>query len=170
MKSKSIPSKNAIHIFSPSAKTYTQKHNEANVPGYKEMKRRQLESENKMTKETLKLVGVDEAGRGPLAGPVVAGAVYLKHDVPGLADSKAITPRKREQLFQVITQEHVWAYAVVSSREIDQLNILSTSCRIMPEVGSRFKRTFEIIVAVINSFKDLLLIHLIVLKISSAVI
>ena len=80
-----------------------------------------------MSKETLKLAGVDEAGRGPLAGPVVAGAVCLKHDIPGLADSKTITSRKREQLFQLITQEHIWAYAVVSSREIDQLNILNAS-------------------------------------------
>ena len=80
-----------------------------------------------MTKETLKLVGVDEAGRGPLAGPVVAGAVYLKHELPGLADSKTISARKREQLFQEITQHHIWSYAVVTSTEIDRLNILNAS-------------------------------------------
>lgn len=71
--------------------------------------------------------GVDEAGRGPLCGPVVAAACILPPDVelPGLNDSKKLTPRRREQLFDLIL-ERATAYCVAeaSVEEIDRLNIL----------------------------------------------
>jgi len=76
------------------------------------------------------LAGADEAGRGPLAGDVVAAAVILDPNKPiaGLADSKKLTEKKREALFVEI-QEKALAYAVASAsiEEIDQLNILHAS-------------------------------------------
>ena len=74
------------------------------------------------------MAGVDEAGRGPLAGPVVAAAVILpegfRHDF--LNDSKQLTERRRDAIFAEITasSEIRWAHSVVESHEIDRLNIL----------------------------------------------
>ncbi len=76
------------------------------------------------------MCGVDEAGRGPLAGPVVAAAVILhpRRRVEGLADSKTLTPRRREELAREIRSRAVaWAVAAASVQEIDALNILRAS-------------------------------------------
>ncbi|HEB58941.1 MAG TPA: ribonuclease HII [Gammaproteobacteria bacterium] len=76
------------------------------------------------------VAGVDEAGRGPLAGPVVAAAVILDPDnIPdGLADSKKLTPARRERLFDPIRDGSIaWAIAEVSVAEIDRINILQAS-------------------------------------------
>ena len=74
--------------------------------------------------------GCDEAGRGPLAGPVVAAAVILPRgcEIPGLNDSKKLTEKKREVLFDVIC-ECALAYAIAeaSAEEIDEINILNAS-------------------------------------------
>lgn len=70
--------------------------------------------------------GVDEAGRGPWAGPVTAAAVILdpKHTISGLTDSKKLTERKRELLAPVIRESALsWCVAHVSNEEIDTLNI-----------------------------------------------
>lgn len=79
----------------------------------------------------LKLVaGVDEAGRGPLAGPVYAAAVILDpaRVIPGLADSKKLTAANRVQLDLAIrTYAMAWALGVATVEEIDQLNILQAS-------------------------------------------
>ncbi|MBO5648490.1 MAG: ribonuclease HII [Clostridia bacterium] len=74
--------------------------------------------------------GCDEAGRGPLAGPVVAAAVILPRglEIPGLNDSKKLTERRREALFDVIcTQAQAYAIASASPKEIDEINILNAS-------------------------------------------
>ncbi len=75
-----------------------------------------------------RICGIDEAGRGPLAGPVVAAAVILPDDyvLEGLTDSKKITPKRREQLYtQLMSDERVAkSIAEASVAEIDQLNIL----------------------------------------------
>ena len=74
--------------------------------------------------------GVDEAGRGPLAGPVYAAAVILDpaRPVAGLADSKTLTPRQREMLaLEVRLRAVAWAVASASVEEIDTLNILQAS-------------------------------------------
>jgi ribonuclease HII len=76
------------------------------------------------------VAGVDEAGRGPLAGPVVAAAVILDNQNPiaGLADSKQLTARKREQLFDEIRGKALcFAVAQASVEEIDSLNILQAT-------------------------------------------
>lgn len=70
--------------------------------------------------------GVDEVGRGPLAGPVVAACVILPPNcfIPGLDDSKKLTARKREKLEQQIKQEAVaWSVGLVNHKEIDRVNI-----------------------------------------------
>lgn len=76
------------------------------------------------------IAGVDEAGRGPLAGPVIAAAVILdpRKPVSGLADSKKLTAKKREQLFQEIRLRAIsWSVARARVREIDAINILQAS-------------------------------------------
>lgn len=76
------------------------------------------------------VAGVDEVGRGPLAGDVVAAAVILdpKHPIVGLADSKKLSEKKREQLFDEI-KKYALAYSVhrASVEEIDRINILQAS-------------------------------------------
>lgn len=76
------------------------------------------------------ICGVDEAGRGPLAGPVAAGAVILPpdHDLLYLNDSKKVTPKRRDMLFDQIREEAL-AYAVVmvGPEEIDRINILQAT-------------------------------------------
>ena len=78
-----------------------------------------------------RIAGVDEAGRGPLAGPVAAAAVMLPkgYDCPGLDDSKKISAAKRERLYERLTGDPavVWAVATASCEEIDRLNILRAS-------------------------------------------
>ena len=76
------------------------------------------------------LAGVDEVGRGPLAGDVVAAAVILDPDNPieGLDDSKKLTEKRRETLFPIIQQNALsWCVARASVQEIDQINILHAS-------------------------------------------
>lgn len=76
------------------------------------------------------ICGVDEAGRGPLAGPVSAAAVILDPDnpIPGLNDSKKLSEKQREQLAPLIRERALaWAVAYASVEEIDQLNILQAT-------------------------------------------
>lgn len=79
---------------------------------------------------TALICGVDEAGRGPLAGPVFAAAVILDpaHPIPGLRDSKKLNPERREQLALEIRRHALaWAVAECSVAEIDDINILQAS-------------------------------------------
>lgn len=76
------------------------------------------------------IAGIDEAGRGPLAGPVVAAAVILdrKRPIKGLADSKTLPPEKREALFEEIRKKALaWSVARALVREIDHINILQAT-------------------------------------------
>jgi len=76
------------------------------------------------------IAGVDEAGRGPIAGPVVAACVVLppRHTLAGIADSKQLTPAQREALYAAITQRALaWAIGLASPREIERYNILQAS-------------------------------------------
>ena len=78
--------------------------------------------------------GCDEAGAGPLAGPVYAAAVILPlgEDIPGLDDSKKLTEKKRETLFPVIQEKaQAWSVAWVDAEEIDATDILSARMRAM---------------------------------------
>lgn len=96
------------------------------------------------------IVGVDEAGRGPLAGPVVAAAVMLNIDKPiaGLADSKVLTEKRRERLFDEIRAKALCCcIAEASVEEIDQLNILQATLLAMRRAveGLRLKPTLVLV-------------------------
>ncbi len=83
-----------------------------------------------MTTSLVLVCGVDEAGRGPLAGPVYAAAVILNEQrpIPGLADSKKLSAQQRDQLaLQIKLDAHAWAIGTASVAEIDQVNILRAS-------------------------------------------
>ena len=76
------------------------------------------------------ICGVDEAGRGPLAGPVCAAAVILPREleIPGLNDSKKLTDKKRRELYDIITSEAIaYGIAMASEQEIDEINILQAT-------------------------------------------
>lgn len=82
------------------------------------------------------IAGVDEAGRGPLAGPVVAAAVVLdpRRPITGLADSKQLSAARREKLADAVRQRAIaWGLAVVEPGEIDRLNILQATFQAMRE-------------------------------------
>ena len=82
------------------------------------------------------IAGVDEVGRGPLAGPVVAAAVILPRDfdVLGIDDSKKLSPKKREELFEVIKEKALaWAVGWVGPERIDEINILEATKEAMAQ-------------------------------------
>ena len=100
------------------------------------------------------ICGVDEAGRGPLAGPVVAAAVVLPFglEIPGLNDSKKLSESAREKLFNQITEESIaFAIASASHTEIDELNILQATYLAM-------NRAIEDLLAKINNSNSICLI------------
>lgn len=76
------------------------------------------------------VAGVDEVGRGPLAGPVVAAAVILLHDfdVLGIDDSKKLSEKRREELYEIITEKAVaWGIGMADHETIDEINILQAA-------------------------------------------
>jgi ribonuclease HII len=76
------------------------------------------------------IAGVDEAGRGPLAGPVIASAVILPENIflPGLNDSKLLSPARRDKLYQeIVNQSLAWSTGLGTVSEIDSLNILQAT-------------------------------------------
>lgn len=84
--------------------------------------------------ETTLIAGVDEAGRGPLIGPVVAAAVILPEtfDLPELTDSKKLSERKRETLAEIIKKQAIaWQVSFINSDEIDRINILQATMKAM---------------------------------------
>jgi ribonuclease HII len=87
------------------------------------------------------VIGVDEAGRGPLAGTVVAGAVAFPYEfkLEGLTDSKKLSDKKREELYELITNECFWTFAQSNSREIDQINILEATMLAMKRAVDQLK-------------------------------
>ncbi|QJA05634.1 ribonuclease HII [Thermosulfurimonas marina] len=94
------------------------------------------------------IAGVDEVGRGALAGPVVAAAVILPEDFDheDLADSKALTPEKREALYEIIVQEAVsWSLGEASHEEVDALGILQASLLAMARAVGGLSITPELL-------------------------
>ena len=89
------------------------------------------------------IAGVDEVGRGPLAGPVTAAAVILDPlNIPeNLNDSKVLSSKKREKLFDELKSSSIFAIAHVSPKEIDKLNILQASLLAMVNAVSNLKVT-----------------------------
>ncbi|PIU84251.1 MAG: ribonuclease HII [Deltaproteobacteria bacterium CG_4_8_14_3_um_filter_43_13] len=96
------------------------------------------------------VAGVDEAGRGPLAGPVVAAAVILpeNHTIQGIADSKKLSAHRREILFsEIYRQAEAVGVGIVDQREIERINILQASLKAMQSA-----------VAALNSQVDYILV------------
>ena len=102
------------------------------------MKEKEIERLNNLKQEERKLYeanmqficGIDEAGRGPLAGPVVVGAVILPEDsfIEGVNDSKKVSEKKREKLYEQITQEAIaYSVGIVDQKTIDEINILNAT-------------------------------------------
>ena len=76
------------------------------------------------------IAGIDEAGRGPLAGPVVVGIAIMPRDsmIEGMNDSKKVSEKKREKIYEQITQEAVaWNVGIADQNEIDDINILNAT-------------------------------------------
>lgn len=89
-----------------------------------------LYEENALKAGYITICGIDEAGRGPLAGPVYAAAVILPIglEIKGLNDSKKISEKKREQLFDVICENAVsYSIGIATEKEIDEINILNAT-------------------------------------------
>ena len=87
------------------------------------------------------IAGTDEAGRGPLAGPVCAAAVILPHDlvIEGLNDSKKISEKKREKLYDIIIEKAIsYGIAFATHEEIDEINILNASQLAMRRAVANF--------------------------------
>ena len=85
-------------------------------------------------------IGIDEVGRGPLAGPVLAAAVHLPEPIAGLADSKCLNVTERERLALLIRERAFWALGAASVAEIDRLNILVASHLAMRRALCRLAR------------------------------
>ena len=102
------------------------------------MKEKEIERLNLLKQEELSLYsdkiqyicGIDEAGRGPLAGPVVVGAVIMPKDsfIEGVNDSKKVSEKKREKLYDLITEEAIaYGVGIIDHNTIDEINILNAT-------------------------------------------
>ena len=116
------------------------------------------EIENSHFEKGIRIIcGVDEAGRGPLAGPVCAAAVILppNADIPGLNDSKKLTDKRRRELFPVI-KEQALAYGIglASHEEIDQINILQATYLAMERALAQLSIKPELVLIDGNRAKD----------------
>ena len=93
--------------------------------------------ENYYTDKIKIIVGVDEAGRGPLAGPVVVASVIMPRDsmIEGVNDSKKVTEKRREKLYDTIKEEAIsYSIAVIEQDVIDDINILNATKKGVTEV------------------------------------
>ena len=94
------------------------------------------------------IAGVDEVGRGPLAGPVIAAAVILdpKHPIDGLKDSKVLSEKKREYLSEVIQEKaYAWALGSASVEEVDTINVLQAGLLAMKRAIIALDQSLELV-------------------------
>ncbi|API86451.1 ribonuclease HII [Francisella uliginis] len=92
------------------------------------------------------ILGIDEAGRGPLSGPVVAAGVILDNDkiIEGLNDSKKLSDKKRELLYEeIIFKAKAYSIVEISPQEIDDLNILQATLKAMKQVADNLVGQFD---------------------------
>lgn len=100
------------------------------------------------SKKVKLIVGVDEAGRGPLAGPVVAAACILPRAYINkeINDSKQLTEKKREELFEIIKKDAIaYGVGIVTAEDIDKLNIYEATKVAMAQAISNLKHNFDLI-------------------------
>lgn len=91
---------------------------------------KQIEEEIYNKEDVKYICGIDEAGRGPLAGPVVVASVIMPKDsmIEGVNDSKKVSEKKREKLYKEITNTAIaWGVGIIDQREIDEINILNAT-------------------------------------------
>ena len=91
---------------------------------------KQIEEEIYNKEDVKYICGIDEAGRGPLAGPVVVASVIMPKDsmIEGVNDSKKVSEKKREKLYEKITNTAIaWGVGIIDQREIDEINILNAT-------------------------------------------
>ena len=103
------------------------------------------------------ICGVDEAGRGPLAGPVCAAAVILPrgHQIPGLNDSKKLTDKKRRELFPMIKEQAIaYGIGMASHEEIDEINILQATYLAMERAIAQLEGKADLALIDGNRAKD----------------
>lgn len=135
-----------------------------------ELKRQEAmwEIENNLSeKGYLRIAGVDEAGRGPLAGPVYAAAAILPRGVriDGINDSKKLSEKKREELFEIITRvAEDYAIFSVDERVIDEINILNATYRAMNGAVGALKGAPDYVIIDGNSIKGMEIPHETVVK------
>lgn len=104
------------------------------------------------------IAGVDEAGRGPLAGPVYAAAVILPEGcvIEGLNDSKKLSEKKREALFEIITEKAIaWSVSSVDEDKIDEINILNATFLAMNKAVDSLRVKPEFVFVDGNRIKDM---------------
>ncbi|MCM1052690.1 MAG: ribonuclease HII [Ruminococcus sp.] len=123
------------------------------------MKSNLLKYEKELYKNNICLIaGVDEAGRGPLVGPVVAGAVILpkNYHLEGLNDSKQLSEKKREEYFEILKKDAISiGVGIVSAKEIDEINILEASRKAMYIAINNLDITPEYILSDAMSLNDI---------------
>ena len=127
-----------------------------------------IEFEHKLhTEGKTYVAGVDEAGRGPLAGPVFAAAVIMNEEkyIPDIKDSKKLSEKKREEIYEYIVNNAV-AYSVfsVDESEIDDINILNATYKAMNGAVSGLSITPDYVLIDGNSIKNMSLPHETVVK------
>ncbi len=113
------------------------------------------------------IAGVDEAGRGPLAGPVFAAAVILPENcfIPGLNDSKKLSEKKREELFDIICENAVsYCIADISHERIDEINILNATFEAMNKAVNGLDVTPDYVLIDGNRIKGMDVAHETVVK------
>lgn len=113
------------------------------------------------------VAGVDEAGRGPLAGPVFAAAVIMSEDkyIPDIKDSKKLSEKKREKIFDYITENaDYYAIASVDEREIDEINILNATHKAMNAAVDSLAVKPDFVLIDGNSINNMALPHKTIVK------
>ncbi len=127
-----------------------------------------FEIENELFNKGYNLIcGTDEAGRGPLAGPVVAAAVVLKKDcyIDGVTDSKKLSEKKREMLFDRIIAEAVsYSIQFVDEKVIDKINIRNASFLAMNNAVNDLKIKPDFVLIDGNAIKDMTIAHECIIK------
>jgi ribonuclease HII len=99
------------------------------------------------------IIGIDEAGRGALAGPVVVCACAILEPINGLNDSKKLTPGQRERLAKIILQSSITTIAIGSNNEIDRINILQSTLLAMKRATDKICGLCNVDLALIDGNK-----------------
>ena len=111
-------------------------------------KLKEIEEKIYNRKEVKYICGIDEAGRGPLAGPVVIAAVIMPRNsmIEGVNDSKKVSEKKREKLYEEITSSSIaWAVGIIDQNEIDDINILNATKKGLTQALTELEQRPDII-------------------------